>query len=468
MAFKRIITILFFLSGSLALMGKEPPTGILITKPAPNSPDTEVASVIEYHTVTEHLVPATDFVTVTRIDGDRDDIPKNLIIRRVDYPRELSRNIVSPAALNDVTALIQELQVVVSKYPQTQKYLDPKISLLQKEVDLFNLGARKINGSWISSAEFQRLISEDQMRKQALIEAKKQADAEAAAVKQREEMRKAEEKHKAEAQSAAEEKRKADEQAALAAKQKAEALLKKKKADALLAVQTPPPSFLSMLPWRMMVLLLMLGGGAFVAVRKMKGKSGPANLAALDWPKFELLVAEIYRRKGYAVEISSGFGSEDGIDMKLIRGEEITLVQCKHWKMLKDYKVGAQEIMGLYQMVANEPGQLGLFFSTGEYRDDAREFVEGKPIQLMGVADVERLIPQVSRSNENILNIKSWVAEFIANAKIVDPECPKCSKPMILKSARDGTPAWRCPDFPVCEGKLDARVDLVRRHAIGA
>ena len=196
----------------------------------------------------------------------------------------------------------------------------------------------------------------------------------------------------------------------------------------------------------------------------MKGKSGPASLAALDWPKFELLVAEIYRRQGYAVEISSGFGSEDGIDMKLTRGEENILVQCKHWKVLKGYEVGAQEIMALYQMVSDEPGRQGIFVSTGQYRDDAREFVNGKPIKLMGVGDVELLIPQVSRHNENILNVKSWVAEFIANAKIVDPDCPKCRKPMLLKRIRNGTPSWRCPDFPICNGKLDARVDLVTRR----
>ena len=188
-----------------------------------------MAGIIEYQSVTEHLVPATDYVTVTRLDGDRDDIPKNIIIRRVDYPRELNRNIVSAAALNDVTVLIGELQAVVSKYPQTQKYLEPKISILQKEIDLFNLGARKINGTWISSAEFQRLISEDQMRKEAIIEAKRRAEAEAAAIKQREEMIKAEARRKANELVAEEAKRKADEQAALEAKKKAEALFKRKK-----------------------------------------------------------------------------------------------------------------------------------------------------------------------------------------------------------------------------------------------
>ncbi|MEI8343048.1 MAG: restriction endonuclease, partial [Verrucomicrobiota bacterium] len=437
---KWIIVILFFLTASLGLMGNEPPAGILITKASPSASESQAANVIEYQTVTEHLVPATDFITVTRPDGDRDDIPKNLIIRRLDYPRELNRNIISAAALSDIEVLIRDLRDVVTRYPMTHRYLDSKISLLQKEIDLFHLGARKINGAWISSADFQKLLAEDQARKAAIVEAVARAKAEAAAIRQKAEDEKARAKRQQEEATAAEAKRVADEQAAIEAKRKAEAILKKKKAEALLAEQAPRPSIFSFLPLKTMLVLLILGGGGVVLVRKLKGKSGPGNLAALDWPKFELLVAEIYRRRGYNVEISSGFGSEEGIDLKLTRGDEVTLVQCKHWKMLKDYKVSAQEIMNLYQMVANDPGVQGIFVSTGEYTSDAREFIEGKPIQLMGLSDVELLVPQVARKNENLLNIKSWVAEFIANAKIVDPECPKCQKPMLLKSARDGTP----------------------------
>jgi len=462
MVFKRIIAILFILTGSLTLTGKEPPAGILITKPLPASPDTQVANVIEYQAITEHLIPATDFITITRSDGDRDDIPKNLIVRRVDYPRELSRNIISASGLNGTVLALQELQRVVSNYPQTHKYLDSKISILQKEIDLFNLGARKINSVWISSEEFEKILAREHSRRVALIEAKRRAEAEAAEIKRKAEEERAEARRKLDEQVAAEAKRIADEKEALEAKLRAAALLKKKNAALLLAERTLPPSFASYIPWKTMVVLFVIGVGGILTLRKLKGQSGPSSLAALDWPKFELLVAELYRRRGYAVEISSGFGSEEGIDMKLTRGDEVILVQSKHWEILKGYQVGAQEIMGLYQMVANEPGQHGIFVSTGEYTSEAREFVEGKPIQLMGIADVERMIPQVSRKNENLLNVKSWVSEFTANAKIVDPECPKCRKLMLLKSARNGVPAWRCPDFPNCDGKLDARLDLLK------
>jgi len=462
MGFKRILVVLLFLTGLPALLAKEPPAGILIIKSSPTAPDTQAGSIIEYQTITEHLIPATDYVTVTKPDGDRDDVPKNLIIRRVDYPRQLTRTIISAGGLNDTVLSLQELQRVVSNYPQTRKYLDSKIGVLQKEIDLFNLGARKINDVWISAEEFDNLLAREHARRMAILETKRRAEAEAAAIKQRAEEVRAEARRRAEEEAAAEAKRKAEEKAAQEAKIRAAALQKKQKAALLLAERNPPATLLSYIPWKTIIILLALGAGGIVALRKLKGQAGPTSLAALDWPKFELLVAEIYRRKGYTVEISSGFGSEEGLDMKLIRGEEVILVQSKHWEILKQYQIGAQEIMGLYQMVANEPGWQGIFVSSGEYRNDAREFVVDKPIQLKGVADIERMIPDVSRKNENLLNIKSWVAEFISHAKIVDPECPKCRKPMELKSDRSGVPVWRCPDFPNCDGKLDARADLVK------
>ena len=78
------------------------------------------------------------------------------------------------------------------------------------------------------------------------------------------------------------------------------------------------------------------------------------------------------------------------------------------------------------------------------------------------MGDIEALMPQVAYPDENILNVRSWIREFIANAKIIDPVCPKCRKAMDLKTSRDGTATWRCPDFPNCEGKLEARADLVK------
>ena len=457
------IAVLLFLISWLPLLGKELPNGLLITKTTPT--DTKVGSVFEYQKVTEHLVPATDYVTVTKANGEQDDIPKNLILLKVEYPKELSRNIVTPAALAGITALLQPLQTVVIKYPQTQNYLNPKIAMLQKEVDLFNLGSRKINGTWISSTEYNRLVAEDQARKAAMIEAKNRAEAEAAATRQREEAAKVEAQRLADEKVAADEKREADEKNALEEQRKADLLLQKKKLAATIPVKKPPTN--SSMTWILGAASLLIGAGAFAWIRKWEGlpaKPAKPGLESLDWPSFELLVAEIYRRKGYQIEISSGFGSAGGRDLLFKQGTEIILVECKHWKAVKNYKISAPEITNLYQWVMSEPGQKGVFITTGDYMEDAKEFVVGKPIQLMGLAEIKKLMSSVTRKGENLLDINTWVGDFIPNATIVDPKCPICHKAMLLKTARDGTPIWNCLDPTSCLGKMDARVNLVKHR----
>jgi restriction system protein len=52
------------------------------------------------------------------------------------------------------------------------------------------------------------------------------------------------------------------------------------------------------------------------------------SIKALSWKEFEELVAEAYRRKGFRV-IENGFGPDGGVDVKLIKDNQTTLVQCK-------------------------------------------------------------------------------------------------------------------------------------------
>ena len=56
---------------------------------------------------------------------------------------------------------------------------------------------------------------------------------------------------------------------------------------------------------------------------------------ALSWQEFENLAAEIFRARGYFVENVGGGGAEGGIDLRLSRLGETTLVQCKRWKVFK-------------------------------------------------------------------------------------------------------------------------------------
>ena len=73
----------------------------------------------------------------------------------------------------------------------------------------------------------------------------------------------------------------------------------------------------------------------FLAWRQMR--AGPsvnveerlAALRAMPWENFSLVVGEAYRRQGYAVEESRSAA----FDFKLAKKGQITLVQCRRWKV---------------------------------------------------------------------------------------------------------------------------------------
>jgi restriction system protein len=183
----------------------------------------------------------------------------------------------------------------------------------------------------------------------------------------------------------------------------------------------------------------------------------------LSWENFELLVGEIFRRKGFEVEISSGLGADGGKDLTLRRNGELRLVQCKF--LSAENKVSVMAMREFYGLIVAENAKGGIFMTTGLYSRDAREFAEGKPIKLLDRAAVEKLIASVERPNEALCNIGTWIDDFVAVARVVDPECPRCRKPMKLRRGPTGRAFWGCTSFPRCRGKRDARTELVQAYS---
>lgn len=95
------------------------------------------------------------------------------------------------------------------------------------------------------------------------------------------------------------------------------------------------------------VALLILLAGIQAAMERWSRKtllakqSGIDSIRALSWSHFELLVGDAYRQQGYSVEETGQGGADGGIDLKLRRGVEVILVQCKQWR---NWKVGVGPI----------------------------------------------------------------------------------------------------------------------------
>jgi hypothetical protein len=182
-------------------------------------------------------------------------------------------------------------------------------------------------------------------------------------------------------------------------------------------------------------------------------------LDALRNDQFELLVGEIFRREGYTVELSAAMAQGDSIDLTLRRDAETILVQCKHWKAVQ---VTDREVREFYGAMMANGAPRGIFVTMGTFSRDAYEFAEGKQIDLMDRAALEESTAAVARPGEKFCEIKEWVEEFTAHARVFDPECPICQGTMVIRHHRaTGVASWSCRSHPRCPGRREARLDLL-------
>lgn len=72
----------------------------------------------------------------------------------------------------------------------------------------------------------------------------------------------------------------------------------------------------------------------------LESQTGLDSIKNLSWREFEELVGEVFRRQGYLVLENPSEGVDGGIDLRLRKNAQMTLVQCKHWKSKKDGKKG--------------------------------------------------------------------------------------------------------------------------------
>lgn len=190
--------------------------------------------------------------------------------------------------------------------------------------------------------------------------------------------------------------------------------------------------------------------------------AAPGSIPGLDslrHDQVELLIGEIFRREGYTIELSAALNTDDGIDLMLRRDSETTLVQCKHWKAVR---VSSREMREFYGAMAAGGAPHGILVTTGTFTPDAGEFAEGKGIELLDGAALAAKIAAVARPGENLAAVSTWIDEFVAHARIFDPECPVCRGTMVIHHNRaSGAPSWNCRGYPRCPGRREPRLDLL-------
>lgn len=141
------------------------------------------------------------------------------------------------------------------------------------------------------------------------------------------------------------------------------------------------------------------------------------SLTRVGWDDFEHRVAEYYRGQGYRVE-HTGTGatlgmSDGGIDLKLFRGGEYTVVQCKHWNTGQVPHNAVHELIGVMH---TQGAQRAVLISSGEFTNHAMRSAEKyMPIQLIGGAEIRAMlgpIPEMDMPSSSARDeMPSWVVE---------------------------------------------------------
>ena len=205
----------------------------------------------------------------------------------------------------------------------------------------------------------------------------------------------------------------------------------------------------------------LIGGGLGWNARRhervlLQQKIDPSWFNNLSWQDFERAVADVYRSRGYVVEIVGGGGADGGVDLRMFHNDENILVQCKRWRAIK---VGVQAVRELFGVMAHENAQRCILVASGTYTDEARRFSEGKPMDLIDGAQFAAMMREyqaaigarVGRETAPEMNVNEAVPRA--------PTCPECNSPMVLRRARKGARVglefWGCSTFPKCRGTVN-------------
>lgn len=191
--------------------------------------------------------------------------------------------------------------------------------------------------------------------------------------------------------------------------------------------------------------------------KRLDTQRGPETIDTLTWQQFELLLAEAMRRRGYAVRPSGGRGPDGGVDLRLSRNGESTLVQCKHWKASR---VGVGPVRELRGVMVADGAQRGMLVASGSFTSEARSFAAATGVELIDGKTLWPMIRAVQNApaSERSPMAAPPVPTVTASGNDMLPACPRCGAAMERRIAKrgpnTGKPFFGCSRYPQCRSTL--------------
>jgi restriction system protein len=142
--------------------------------------------------------------------------------------------------------------------------------------------------------------------------------------------------------------------------------------------------------------LPFLGIAGYAGWRQLRAP-GATNVAGMldkirgmPWENFSAIIAEAFRRDGYAVtEVFKG-----AVDLKLDKNGRVTLVSCKRWKVAQ---TGAGPLRELLEAKRAQDAADCIYVAAGDVTANARAFAAEKSIRLLENAPLAQLVARVER-----------------------------------------------------------------------
>jgi restriction system protein len=210
----------------------------------------------------------------------------------------------------------------------------------------------------------------------------------------------------------------------------------------------------TILAWTVLGICWAAALGSFVRRRRrnrlLETQTGLDSLRAMNWRQFEMLVGEAFRRQGYRIEETGLGGADGGIDLRLSKDGKSTLVQCKQWR---SQRVDVKIVREMYGLLAHHGADAVKIVAIGDFTPDARQFAQGKPIELI---HGEALLALV-REAQSTTHAAADPTPKPTAVTMAAPDCPNCGATMIKRTNRRSHEAfWGCPKYPSCRGTRPA------------
>jgi Restriction endonuclease/Polymer-forming cytoskeletal len=163
-------------------------------------------------------------------------------------------------------------------------------------------------------------------------------------------------------------------------------------------------------------------------------------LRQLDWKRMQELVALLLHRAGFQAEIS-WIRPDAGVVLTVTNpnkgGRLDALVQCPPWAMPN---VDSAALKELYNSVLQEGASRGIFITTGEFSEEARQFAKMRPLELIDGVSMLRTIERMPAEEQ------AYHLRMLTVGPYTIPTCPACGQKLELRDETDFDPNAQLKD----------------------